>query len=342
MSFDKKKPKQPRLKKRERVLATCAGKPIDKRPFTFSYPFGLTHMKGESLAAAALSFAAEYGIDLLRFPAIRDLPVKEQTSLDRPHDLTQLPELSGLAGFWAERFEALKATARIAEGRLAIFESVPEPYTALSYICPPEILSQAEKNHLNFLDKALSTVRASLENYLSSVLKENCVDGIVVEIESATFEQREPNQFESLIKPHLKEMLNFITSESEVPIWLHIRGTRLYIKPLLDLPHQILSWPHLSQGPKLEKALPKRYPGVVAGGIDEQALRTMSFQEIRRHVEEARDYKVSVLSPGDLLTSDMSPSRLQALSNFLKKRDRLPEEEDARERDKPVSIIDEP
>ena len=47
-------------------------------------------MKGESLAAAALSFAAAHGMDLVRFPAVRDLPLPGQMSIDRPHDLTQM------------------------------------------------------------------------------------------------------------------------------------------------------------------------------------------------------------------------------------------------------------
>ena len=284
-------------------------------------------MKGESLAAAALSFAAAHGMDLLRFPAIRDLPLPEQSSLDRPHDLTKFKELHGQDGFWRERIAALQATARLSEGKLAIFESIPGPYTALSYICRPELLEQAEKSHVNFLEKALETVTASLKNYLTEVVRSKAVDGFVIEIESATFEQREADQFERLIKPHLKELLNHLSTESEAPIWLHIRGTRVYLKPFLDLPHQALSWPHMSSGPKLDKALPRGYKGVIAGGIDEKAISEMSYQDIRRHVDEARNMKVDLLCIGDHLPADMSPSRLDALSNFLRKRDRKPEEE---------------
>lgn len=313
------------LGKRERVLKTLAGEEVDRRPYTFWYPFGLSHMKGESLAAAALTFAATYGMELLRFPVVRDIPFKEQTSVDRPHDLTQLETLSGLEGFWLDRTEALKATYRLAEQKVAIFETVPGPYTALGYICRKELLLDTEKNHPGFLEKALQTVTESLKNYLLKILKEQFVDGLVIEIESATFEQREPEMFESTIKPHLKELLNFVTSESKVPIWLQLRGTRIYLKPTLDLPHQMISWPHLSSGPQLEKALPKGYPGLVAGGIDEVALQEMSFQDIRRHVEEARNHRVAMITVGDQLPADLSPSRLKALANFLMKRDRKPE-----------------
>jgi uroporphyrinogen-III decarboxylase len=307
--------------KRERVLETLAGKKVDRRPFTFWYPFGLSHMKAESLAAAALSFAAAYGVDLLRLPVVRDLPYPEQSSIDRPHDLTQLEELSGLAGFWGERFEALKTIHHMAEHRIAVFECIPDPLTALSYLASPELLSQTEKNHSSFLDKGLESVTAGLKNYLLHLFKAKCIDGLVIEIESATFEHREPEAFEAVVKPHLRNLLNFVTQESEVPIWLHVKGTRVYLKPLLDLPHQMISWPHLSSGPKLQRAFPKGYKGVIAGGIDEQALRNMSYQDIRRHVEEARNHRVSVLCIGDQLSSDVSPRRLKALSNFLQKRD---------------------
>ena len=313
------------LTKKERVLKTLAGKEVDRRPFSLWYSFGLDHMKGESLAAAALTFAATYSVDLLRIPAVRDLPIPEQTSLDRPHDLTQLEVLSGQEGFWLQRTEAFKEAQRLSENRVAIFESLPGPLTALSYLCQPEMLEQAEKSHPSFLEKALEVITESLKNYLKHLLSPGLIDGLVLEIESATYIKREPEVFESLVKPHLKDLLNFVTSESEIPIWLHARGSRLYIKPLLDLPHQMISWPHLSQGPSLEKGLPRGYRGIVAGGLDEVALEGMSYQDIRRHVEEARNMHVKMFAVGDNLKADFSPRRLNALSSFLTKRDRLPE-----------------
>ena len=318
------------LRKRERVLKTFAGEEVDRRPFTFWFPYGLSHMKGESLAAAALSFAATYNLDILRLPLVRDFPLKEQTSFDRPHDLTLLEPLPGHSGFWSERLEALQLIYKMAEKKLAIFETIPGPLTTLGYLCRPELLKQTETKHPQFLEKALSAVTDSFKNYLKPVLKSECLDGLVLEIETATFEQREPEAFESLVKPYLRELLNFVTQESEIPIWIQVKGTRIYLENILDLPHQAISWPHLSAGPKMEKAFPKEYRGVIAGGIDEIALQTMSFQDIRRHVEEARNHHVSILSVGDSLPTSTSPSRLKALSSFLSKRDRPPEDKPAR------------
>ena len=314
-----------KLGKRERVLKTFAGLEVDRRPFTFWLPFGLTHMKGESLAAAALTFAATYGVDLLRLPVVRDLPLKEQTSLDRAHDLTQLEVLSERSGFWLERLEALQMCKKMSEQKIAIFETIPEPWTGLSYLCRRELLSSAENNNLSFMEKALGDITISLKHYISGVIKAKCVDGIVIEIESATFEQREPAVFEARIKPFLKDLINHITQESELPIWLHVRGTRVYLEPLMDLHHQMVSWPHLSSGPKLENALPKGYKGNLAGGLDEKAIPDMSYQDIRRHVEEARNLRVAMLCVGDALPTDLSPSRLKALATFLAKRDRIPD-----------------
>ena len=315
----------PQLSKRERVLKTFAGEEVDRRPFTFWYPFGLSHMKGESLAAAALTFAATYGMELLRFPVIRDLPMGDQVSIDRPHDLTRLEILSAHSGFWSERMEALRVARKLSDRKVALFETVPGPWTALSYLCNSELLESTTKNNPNFLEKALTDVTTSLKNYLSEILSKDWIDGLVVEIESASFELRSPEAFETEIKPHLKELLNHVTRESEVPIWLQARGSRVYLDPLLELPHQLISWPHLSSGPKLENSLPKGYKGKVAGGLNEAALCDMSFQDIRMHVEEARNQHVHMFSVGDQLPADVSPRRLAALANFLQKRDRPPE-----------------
>jgi uroporphyrinogen-III decarboxylase len=315
----------PQLSKRERVLKTFAGEEVDRRPFTFWFPFGLSHMKGESLAAASLSFAATYGMELLRFPLVRDLPMGKQVSIDRPHDLTGLEVLPAHFGFWSERMEALRLARKMSDKKVALFETIPGPWTALSYLCNRDLLEATEKSNPNFLEKALTDVTASLKNYLGEILSKDWVDGIVVEIESASYELRTPESFETAIKPHLKEMLNHITQESTVPIWLQARGNRVYLDPLFELPHQMVSWPHLSSGPKLENSLPKGYKGRVAGALNEVAISEMSFQDIRMHVEEARNQHVHLFSVGDQLPADISPRRLAALANFLQKRDRPPE-----------------
>lgn len=327
------------LSKRERALRAFTGGEVDKRPFTFWHSFGLSHMRAESLAAAALTFAAAYGVDLLRMPAVRDLPLPEQTSLDRPHDLTTIEALTPRTGFWAERIEALKSTVKLAEKRIAVFETVADPLTALGWVCPPEVLAAAERGHRNFLEKALAVVSDGLRGYLKTVLSEARVDGVVIEIASASFEARQPDVFESLVKPHLKAITEDLRGQGAAPIWLQATGRRVYLEPLLDLPHDMLSWSHLAHGPSLEK-LPKRYKGALAGGLHEEAVQRGSYQDIRRHVDEARNFPVRLLCPGDALSADTAPSRLAALANFLGKRDRLPEPATAGAG--PERVIDEP
>lgn len=301
-------------------------------------------MKGESLAAAALSFVANYNLDMVRMPTIKDYPIKAQSSLDRPADIAKLEEIDGRAGFWSERLQAVRKTVELADKKVAVFDTISDPLSTLGYIVSPELLATTEKNHATFLEKGLETVTASLKKYVSLVIHESKVDGLVVEVASASYEFREQEEFKRFAKPYLKELLNHIRKESEIPIWLQISGRRVYIDPLLDLPHNLLSWSHLAQGPALDK-LPKGYKGAIAGGIDEQAVTTMSYQDIRRHIELARNQFVRVLSIGDAFPADISPSRLAALAHFLSRKDRDPEDEKNKKKkdgDLPPSIIDEP
>jgi uroporphyrinogen-III decarboxylase len=327
------------LTKKERALRAIAGGEVDRRPFTFWHPFGVSHMKADSLTAAAITFAATYAVDLLRMPAVRDLPLPGQSSLDRPHDLTTVEVMAPRQGFWGERLEALKSIVRLADGKIAVFETVPDPLTALSWVVPPEVLGASERNHATFLEKALGVVSESLQGYLKVLLGEAKVDGVVIEVGSASFEQRQPEDFEKLVKPHLKALMESVESQAPVPVWLQVSGRRAYLDPLLDLPHDLLSWSHLAHGPSLEK-LPRRQRARLAGGLNEVALESMSFQDIRRHVDEARNLPVALLCPGGALSADTAPSRLRALSNFLMKRDRLPETAPAGAG--PERVIDEP
>lgn len=335
-----KREEKPALSKRERVLQAFSGGEVDKRPFTFWHSFGLSHMKAESLTAASLTFAAVYGVDLLRMPTVRDLPLPPQTSIDRPHDLTIIELMSPRSGFWGERIEGLKATVKLAEKKIAIFEALADPLTALGWVCPPEVLAATERSHPSFLEKAMGVVTESYKGYLRTLLAEAKVDGIVLEVGSASFETREPADFQSLVRPHLKNLLDDLRSHSAAPIWLQVTGKRVFLEPLLSLPHDMLSWSHLAHGPSLEK-LPKNYRGAVAGGLNELGLEGSSYQDIRRQVDEARNHPVKMICPGDALPVDLAPSKLVGLANFLSKRDRQPETA-AKGSRAPEPIIDEP
>lgn len=317
-------PSKEALSKRERVLQAFSGGEVDKRPVTFWHSFGLAHMKAESLTAAALTFAAVYGVDLLRMPTVHDLPLPNQSSLDRAHDLTTIEPMSARAGFWAERIEALKSIVKLADKRIAVFEAIADPLTALSWVCPPEILVTAQRSHPAYLEKALTVISESQIAYLRALIAEAKIDGLVLEVGSASFEAREPAEFQTVVKPHLKSLLDDVRSQSDIPIWLQVSGKRVYFEPLLGLPHDMLSWSHLAHGPTLEK-LPKSYRGPVAGGLNELALEKLSYQDIRRQVDEARNMPVKLICPGDALPVDLAPSKIAGLANFLSKRDRQPE-----------------
>jgi hypothetical protein len=297
-------------------------------------------MKSESLTAAALTFAAAYGVDLLRMPTVRDLPLPAQTSLDRPHDLTTIETMTPRSGFWGERIEALKSIVKLADKKIAVFEALADPLTALGWACPPEVLGAAERSHMSFLEKALGVVTESYKGYLRVLLTEGKVDGMVLEVGSASYENRQPEDFQTLVKPHLKNLLDDVRSYSAAPIWLQVSGKRVYLEPFFDLPHDMLSWSHLAQGPSLEK-LPRSYRGSVAGGLNELALERSSYQDIRRQVDDARNHPVKLICPGDALPPDLAPSKLVGLANFLSKRDRQPETALKGGR-APEPIIDEP
>lgn len=326
------------LSKRERTHRAFRGGDLDRRPFTFWHPFGLSHMKADSLVAASLTFAAVYGVDLLRMPLVRDLPLPAQTSLDRPHDLAALESFSARHGFWGERLEALQTIVRKAEQRIAVFETMADPLTSLSWVTSPELLAQSEQSHPNFLDKALATVTEAQRSYLKILLQHTKVDGVAFEISSASFEARPPEDFVRLVKPHLAALLEEAAQHGQPLIWLHLRGRRLYLEPLLDLPHDGLCWPHLDHGPSFDK-LPRSYSGALTGGLSSAAISQASFQDLRRQVEEARNFPVRLLCPGDELAADTAPFRLQGLASFLGKRDRAPVEAAPRA---PQRVIDEP
>lgn len=276
------------------------------------HPLGLAHMPGESLAAAGLAFAAAYQVDILRLASQDAFPLPPQLSLDRPHDLTRIEEVSGQARTWLPRVVAFEEIRRLAGTKLFACESIPNPWSVLRRLGAFELARKSGREHPSYLTHALQAITACLTNYTRAIIEAGAT-AVAFELEGPSHDLMTPEEYSELGLPYDQQLLE-AASGAEFRI-LHVRGSRLYLKPLMGLPAEFLQW-STATGPSLEKVA-LYWPGRLMGGLDETRLPTMSFLELQRHVGDVVHSRFDLVAPGDPLPATIAPRQLEAIRDYI-------------------------
>lgn len=276
------------------------------------HPLGLAHMPGESLAAAGLAFAAAYQVDILRLASQDAFPFPAQLSLDRPHDLTRIDEVSGQSKAWLPRLVAFQEIRRLAGKKLFACESIPNPWSVLRRQGALELARKTGREHPSYLAHALEALTASLCNYTRAVIEAGAT-AVAFEIEGPGHDLMTPEEYGELGLPYDQRLLE-AASGAEFRI-LQVRGSRLYLEPFMGLPAEFLQW-SMANGPSLEKVA-HQWPGKIMGGLDETRLASMSYLELQRHVGDVVHSPVHVVAPGDALPATIAPRQLEAIRDYI-------------------------
>ncbi len=302
------------MNKIERVLAAARGEEADRSAFFAWHPFGLEHMKGESLAAAAIAYAAEYQVDLLRLAASDLFPLPPQLSLDRSADLTRIEPAPGTSKVWLQRLVAWEQFRRLAGEKLLGCESVPNPWSILRRLGAVELVQSSGEDYRRH---ALEAICETLCNYVEAVLEAGA-NAIALEVEGASHDWMSEADYQQWGLPYDQKILD-AARDASFRI-LHVRGDRTQLKILLQLPAELLQWSLYRCGPSLEK-VKALWPRGVVGGLDETRFAHMSFEALRRHCREARFSDYEIVAPGDVLPSTVAPRQLEVLKHaFVKVR----------------------
>lgn len=267
---------------RERLEATCAGRPVDRVAVALWRHFPGDDQRPDDLAWATLLWQLQWDWDFIKVsPAssfclvdwgVEDRWVggdegnREYTKrvIRQPEDWARLPLLDPHAGRLGGQIRCLE--------RIAAGAGVGTPFiqTIFSPLAQAKNLAGADRL-VDHLRRAPELVHAGLETITRSTLSfvEAClpagIAGIYYAIQLANRSMLSETEYRAFGEPYDRRILAAVAG-----CWfnlLHLHGTAGMFELVSNYPAHALNWHDRESGPSLQDGM-AAFPGAVAGGLE--------------------------------------------------------------------------
>ncbi|HZP83079.1 MAG TPA: uroporphyrinogen decarboxylase family protein [Chthonomonadaceae bacterium] len=273
------------MTKRERIAAACAGKPVDRTPYSLWYHFHLDPPAGEGMARAELDFYHRYDPDL--FKVMHDIPYEMPPDLPQVQTLAdwkRLPVLDGVSG----HFGAQLATIRqILAGRgddAPVVDTIFSAYATAQHVCGNRTL-EFLRSDPDAVHAGLRQIAASLAHYAKALIA-NGADGIYLAIAGAASDTMDAQEYRQHFLAYDQQVLDAAAGATTNVV--HHHGTGIYPDLILGLRgFHIYSWSdRLAGNPSIQEIGAKTQACLMAG-VDETTFGQAAPEEITRQAREA-------------------------------------------------------
>ena len=304
------------MNKRERFLAAVQGKAVDYPPCTAWIHFGSDHLGGTEHALRHARFYRDNDWDIckivndFRYPAPEGLE-----TLSTAADIRRFRGVPLTSENFTEELKCIRLLRAEFGPDMPIMLTSFDPYQQVlrrvGYTRAPLLLSNPDATL-----ETLEAVCTCMCQYMQEVQRAGC-DAVFFSINSAICPPHprgiNDEVFRSLMRPFEVRMLEAMAGMVRI---LHIHGTSLAIKRVLDYPMEAVSVSdRLADNPSL-KELRAMTDKCLMGGIDESKLAERSLPEVR---DEVRDCvrqigkEKFILSPGCTIPTQTPWYLLQAI-----------------------------
>lgn len=274
--------KRETMSRRERLVATCAGQPVDRPAVALWRHFPGDDQRPDDLAAATLQWQAQYDWDFIKVSPASSFCLVDWGAEDRwvggdegnreytrrvvqkPEDWTALPELDPGRGRLADQLRALALI------RAGVGHEVPFIQTVFSPLAQAKNLA-GQQTLLVHLRRAPAAVHAGLETITRSTLRfiEACkplgIAGIYYAVQLANYNLLNQEEYRTFGEPYDRRILAAVAD-----LWFnmaHLHGPYGMFDVVADYPVQALNWHDRETGPSLADGM-RRFPAAVCGGLE--------------------------------------------------------------------------
>lgn len=273
------------MTKRERLLATVAGQPVDRIATALWRHFPGDDQRAADLAAATLTWQAQYEWDFIKVSPASSFCLVDWGAEDRwvggdegnreythrvirqPEDWARLPLLNPAAGQLGSQVRCLELI------REAVGDRVPFIQTIFSPLAQAKNLAGGERL-LAHLRQAPDAVQAGLEIITRSTIRfiRAClptgIAGIYYAVQMANFTLLSGQEYREFGEPFDRRIL-----AAAAEGWfnmVHLHGSAGMFDLVAAYPVQALNWHDRESRPSLGEGL-QRFPGAVSGGLEHWA-----------------------------------------------------------------------
>ncbi len=274
------------LTKRERVVRTVAGEPVDRPPVCFWHHFA---PRGSGMRLAEMTydfFVRRFDLDIAKLmPDLRyPFPRRSIAQLDDWYLLDRFDR--SRSRYVDEWVRAVRRLRVLVGDTVPIVVTVFSPLTeAMHFAARPELVLQHAAGHPAVIHGALAILAENLRQLCEAVIAAGS-DGVFFALQGCTAQLMSVERYRELGRPY---DLWALTGAADG--WLnilHVHGERdLYFDEVLDYPVQVLSWSDRRAGPSLADAA-RRTEKCLMGGWDEFGPLTRGPEDaIRAEAEDA-------------------------------------------------------
>ena len=272
------------MTKIERVDAVLQGKEPDRPPVSLWYHFGLQHTSGDAYAKVVLDYFNHYDFDFLKVMNDYLYPMPAETDgIKTLRDLTKIGRVDADRTPLREQLKAIRLIGKELKKKAYFIDTVFDPWqTLLKNVCG-ESLPALAKEAPRQLTKALGFVTDTLIDYCRRSIQAGS-NGIFLSV-LASKEVIDHKLFMNFAKPAAMKLMNAIKLLAPFNV-LHVHGTRIFEKDVLDFPVPVISYEDRQpSNPSIEE-LKKRFPGAIMGGIDHNQIINRTYGFIKKNVHE--------------------------------------------------------
>jgi len=275
------------MNKRERLQAAIAGAPVDRPPCTAWLHFVTDVHPARSFAERHLEWYRRFDWDICKIVNDYRYPLPEGLeTIDGPADLTRFQVLSRQHPMLEEQPKV------IAELRKALGPDVPIMDTGFDPF--QQILRRAgyDRARVIFANRreslaALDAVCQSLIGYIANLKAAGC-DGVFFSINGAIMPPNargvDEETFRTFMRPYDIRLLEAMSGMTRI---LHIHGTELDVRRVLDYPCEAISVSDRLPGNPTLKQLRGMTKKCLMGGINEAAITERALPGLRAEVKDA-------------------------------------------------------
>ena len=294
---------KPGLTHKQRVDRALRGEDVDRPPFSFWHHFGLK--TPEDHAQATLAFHQAYRTDI----------VKVMSDFDYPKPAGKWYELKVDPNPFPKQIRALELIRKGLRGDAYIIETLFNPWNVAQKLSSKEEVLRLKDENPTALLAALDAIAQSEIAHARRAFRTGA-SGVLLAVANSNAAEMTPEDYRKFSLPFDRRILEALSGARLN--FLHVHVEPPYLGFFEGLPAPVFNYSlHVSGIPIAD--VRKRFPTVIAGGIDEVNYRKLTADEIRAQWKAAAQAAGPkyILTPGCSVPNDSTADDLSRLPQVL-------------------------
>lgn len=292
------------LTRKERVDHALAGQEVDRPPFSFWHHFGIS--TPEAHAKATLDFHRDYRTDIVK--VMSDFPYPKPSS-------GAWYQLKPQANPFPQQIKSLELIRDGLQGDAYFVETVFNPWNVAQKLSSKDEVLKLKQEDPQALLAALDVITQSEINHAKRSLAAGA-SGILLSVANANKAELSPEDYRKFSAPFDRRILKAIRGAKLNILHLHVEPE--YLDQFRDFPAPVINYSHRVSGIPINEVR-KRFPSVIAGGIDEVDFRKLTEAQMKEQWLAASRVagRRFILTPGCSVPNESTAPELSRLPSVL-------------------------